>query len=380
MAEPLRVLQVIDDSTVGGGQNHLLLLAHGLKARGFHVSVACAGSGYLVTELQKYSIVIHPVNLSNIISPKQFFQLKELCKKGHYAVLHTHGGTAGLWGRLAGVWAGIPVRIHTHHGLHVLHWERSLKAAAARASERFLKHFTSAVICVSEGEAQLGIRHRVVDRRNCVVIRNGIRLQDYDSLTDPVSVRKEFGLLPTHIVIGMVGRFHLQKGHTYLLKAIPQIVRHYPEARFLLVGEGELLESVCSGAEELGVKDKVIFAGARYDIPAILGSIDIFVLPSLWEGLPLSLLEASAAGNAIVATNVEGTNEIIRHDVNGLLVPPRDSGALGAAISRLIADESLRRRLASSAHSIAHSSYSNETMVDSVADLYRKSYEAHKSA
>ena len=375
MASSLHVLQVIDDATVGGGQQHVLLLARGLKERGFAVTVACAGTGYLVDELQKSSIPVVSVALSNRVSVTQIFRLARICRERRIDVLHTHGGTAGLWGRLAGTWGRVPVRIHTHHGLHALHWNRSVKAMAAQGVEFLLKYMTSSVICVSEGEAHLGVRHKIVDRRNCVVIRNGIELKDFENLQDPQVVRKEFGFLSDHVVIGTVGRFHIQKGYEYLVGAMPAILRDHPQARFLLVGEGELLETVRAAIASQGLSDKVVLTGARYDIPKLLGSMDIFVLPSLWEGFPLSLLEASAAGKALVATDVEGNNEIVKAGINGLLVPPRDSGALARAVGELISNVSIRRSMGERAREIAGTSYSDEIMIDSIAALYRQCHE-----
>ncbi len=375
MANSLHVLQVIDDATVGGGQQHVLLLARGLRDRGFGVTVACAGSGYLVDELQKSSIQVVPVALKNKVSIGQIFRLAGICRERRIDVLHTHGGTAGLWGRLAGVWGGVPVRIHTHHGLHALHWNRSVKSMAAQGMEFLLKYMTSSVICVSEGEARLGVRHNIVDRRNCVVIRNGIALKDFESPADPQEVRKEFGFLPEHVVIGTVGRFHIQKGYEYLVGAMPAILKNHQLARFLLVGEGELLETVRAAIASQGLNDKVVLTGARYDIPRLLGSMDIFVLPSLWEGFPLSLLEASAAGKALVATDVEGNSEIVQVGVNGLLAPPRDSGALAHAIEELISNVAVRRHMGQRAREIARSSYSSETMIDSIAALYHQYHE-----
>lgn len=375
MASSLHVLQVIDDATVGGGQQHVLLLARGLKERGFAVTVACAGTGYLVDELQKSSIPVVPIALSNRVSVTQIFRLARICRERRIDVLHTHGGTAGLWGRLAGIWGRVPVRIHTHHGLHALHWNRSVKAMVAQGVEFLLKYMTSSVICVSEGEARLGVRHKVVDRRNCVVIRNGIELKNFENLQHSQDVRREFGFLSDHIVIGTVGRFHVQKGYEYLVGAMPAILKEHPQTRFLLVGEGELLETIRASIASQGLSDNVVLTGARYDIPKLLGSMDIFVLPSLWEGFPLSLLEASAAGKALVATDVEGNNEIVKAGVNGLLVPSRDSGALARAIGELISNVSIRRSMGERAREIAGTSYSGEIMIDSIAALYRQCHE-----
>ena len=176
-------------------------------------------------------------------------------------------------------------------------------------------------------------------------------------------------------MIGTVGRFHVQKGYEYLVGAMPAILKNHPQARFLLVGDGELLETVRAAIASQGLSDKVVLTGARYDIPKLLGSMDIFVLPSLWEGFPLSLLEASAAGKALVATDVEGNNEIVKAGINGLLVPPRDSGALARAVGELISNVSIRRSMGERAREIAGTSYSGEIMIDSIAALYRQCHE-----
>jgi glycosyltransferase involved in cell wall biosynthesis len=367
-----RVLQVIDDATVGGGQQHLLLLARGLAKRGFEISVACAPEGYLVEELRKERIPCFSIVLRNRVSLESFSKLKAIIKEFNPTILHTHGGTAGLWGRLAAVRGRIPIRLHTHHGLHSLHWRDGARRRAALLVERLLKHITTCSICVSQGEARLGFSHGVLDTERTVVIPNGIEIEKYSSNLDRRVVLEEFGFQEKEIVVGMVGRFHLQKGYEFALRAMPDILSSHSQVRFLLVGEGELLPEMRDLAARLGVGQFVRFAGTRYDVPRLLQAMDIFLLSSLWEGFPLTLLEASAAGKAIIATDVGGNNEIIEAECTGLLIPPRRSEAIAEAVRRLITDQSLRDRLGEAAREKARRQYSAEKMIDATTELYSK--------
>jgi glycosyltransferase involved in cell wall biosynthesis len=135
-------------------------------------------------------------------------------------------------------------------------------------------------------------------------------------------------------VVGSIGRLNEQKGHRYLLDAAPAVLRAHPDARFLIVGDGDLAEPLRRQAQALGLADRVVFAGHRGDVPEMLGAIDVLCLPSLYEGTPLALFEAMAAGKAIVASAVDGCAEVLADGTTGLLVPPRDPAALGAAVVR----------------------------------------------
>jgi len=367
-----KVLQVIDDASVGGGQQHLLLLARGLTNRGFDVSVACAPEGYLVEELRKERIPCFPMILRNRFDLDSLWKLTSMCRRLKPNIIHTHGGTAGLWGRLAGVWGGVPIRIHTHHGLHSLHWRAGVRRRTALLIEQLLKRTTTCSICVSQGEARRGVEYGVLDNERTVVIPNGIEIEKYASHLDRHLVREAFGFQENEIVVGMVGRFHLQKGYEYALRAMPDILSRHPHVRFLLVGDGELIPEMRTLAVQLKVDQFVRFTGTRYDVPRLLQAMDIFLLASLWEGLPLALLEASAAGKAIVATDVEGNNEIIEPERTGLLIPPRRSEAIAEAVGRLVTDPALRMCLGEATCEKARRQYSAEKMIDATAELYSK--------
>jgi len=372
----MRVLEIIDDASVGGGQQHVLLLAEGLKEKGVHVTVACEEKGFLVDALRERGIPMASVTLRNNLDVRSVLHLWNVCRREKFDVVHTHGGTAGFWGRLAGTLARVPVRIHTYHGLHTVYNTNAFVRYFYLVAERALLWITTKVITVSDADYQLGFRYGLVTERKATVIKNGIRTESFVTTTNREERRREFAFHPSHVVIGMVGRFHLQKGHEYLIEAMPKVFNGHPEARFLLVGEGELLERCRRKVSELALDGCVRFAGARYDVPELLAAMDIFVLPSLWEGLPLTLLEASSAGKAIVATDVEGNRELIQDGVNGFLVPPRDPESLATALARLLENEQLRTALGMRAKAIALEEYDAKRMVDTIADLYRQTRKA----
>jgi len=162
-------------------------------------------------------------------------------------------------------------------------------------------------------------------------------------------LRQELGLPAQALVVGTIGRLNEQKGHRYLVEAMARVLAGR-EARLLVAGDGDLMESLRRQAGELGIADRVVFAGHRNDVPDLLGAIDVFCISSVYEGTPLTLFEAMAAGKAVVSTAVDGCREVLEEGSTGLLVPPRDPDALAAALGRVLDDAPLRVSLAAAAH------------------------------
>jgi glycosyltransferase involved in cell wall biosynthesis len=163
-----------------------------------------------------------------------------------------------------------------------------------------------------------------------------------------------------------VARLHEQKGHAYLLAAAAQV----PDATFVLAGDGPLRAPLEAQARELGISGRCLFLGHRTDVQDLLAAADLLVLPSLWEGLPVSVLEGMAAGLPIVATAIGGTDEAVTHELNGLLVPPRDAGALASAICRVRGDAVLAERLARAGRERVEREFSSEVMAGNVMRIY----------
>ena len=171
-------------------------------------------------------------------------------------------------------------------------------------------------------------------------------------------------------LVGNVARLAEQKGQRYLLEAAARVVERRPDVRFVLVGEGELRPALESRARELGLGDRVLFTGAREDVPELLASLDVFAFPSLFEGLCVAVIEAQAAGVPVVATPVGGIRETVEDGKTGLLVPPRDAQALAGAILRLLEQPGEGKRLAAEAKRRVHARFSEQRMIDETLSLY----------
>ena len=354
---------MIDDASVGGGQKHVLCLASELRKAEFEVAVASEGEGYLVDELKRSGIRHFPLAMSNVPSAGAFRLCRKLMKEFRPQIVHTHGGTAGVTGRLAAATVrGVKI-VHTYHGLHYIHDSRRIRRGSFRVLESALLRVTDRIICVAEKDVETGAREGIIDRKKTVVIRNGIDPSPFEFARS----RK----LNRHPVIGTIGRLHPQKGHKVLLEAAKGIGKSHPRSRFLIVGEGEMGDQLKREAVMLSVADKVTFAGARTDIPLQLKQMDLFVFPSLWEGLPIVLLEAMAAGLPIVATDVDGVQEILQDGKNALLIRPGDARALQEGIERMLDDARLRARLGDAARRTVRQQFSVGRMMMETEKVYR---------
>lgn len=370
----LSVLEVIDEGSVGGGQQHVLLLAAGLRQRGVDVVVACPAEGYLADRLDAAGIARHPVRMHNRPDPAALAGMVRLCRQRRFDLVHTHGGTAGLWGRIGASLARVPARVHTFHGLHALHQQSGFHRRLLLAVERGLARLTSRVICVAGSDYALASSSALLPAGGGIVIRNGIDLSRFTHAVDPESrelLRTGLGCAAGDLVIGTIGRLHRQKGHEDLVRAMPEVLAACPSCRFVIVGDGELRGEIERLAGALAVSGRLHLAGERVDAPELLQAFDLFVLPSLWEGLPLVLIEAAAAGCAIVATGVDGNREILEGEASAIFVPPADPPALAAALIRAAGDRALRARLGAQARETVLPRFGVDAMVEATLALYR---------
>ncbi len=359
----IRILLMIDEASMGGGQQHLLWLARGLNRKLFDVAVACAPAGYLVDQLSRSEIPVFPMIMKNRLSLRSVLECRRILKSFRPDIVHTHGGTAGFTGRIASKLAGVQGTVHTYHGIHYLHYRDWVRRTAFRAADFLLKRWTSRLICVSKSDFDAGCKAGIVDPVKAVVIRNGIDVGEFS--------RRITGKRKRERVIGTIGRLHIQKGHRWLIEALPAVRRQIPGAVIEIVGDGELRAELEQQAGSLGAGAQVRFLGERTDIPALLAGMEIFVLPSLWEGLPLVLLEAMAASRPIVATGVDGVLEVVEDGKDALLVPPGDATALAEAIILVLKKPALARQLASRARKKVCREFDIQSMISEIAGVYR---------
>lgn len=377
-SSPTRLFQLVTRMDTGGVPEHVLALLSGLSRRNYALTVVCREvSERYRTQLEALGVRIILLDLKRLISPladlRAALHLYRLLREDRCDVLHMHMSKAALVGGFVGWAARVPVRINTAHNLGCIALPQRALRALFWAYDKFLFATTMhAVITVSERVRDAIVRLGVLPAKKAFAIPNGIDPTPFDIHADArAQTRAALGLHEDQVAIGCVARLVWFKGLDALVESIPKIVQQHPHARFFIVGEGPLKDTLLAQANQLGVADKLVFLGERNDIPALLAAFDVFVLPSVSEGMPITILEAMAASKPIVATDVGGVGEMIVDKVSGLLVPPRAPAVLAEALLSLVGDASLRARMgaAAKAHLLRH--FVQESMVAATDHLYQ---------
>jgi glycosyltransferase involved in cell wall biosynthesis len=264
-------------------------------------------------------------------------------------------------------WHGVKV-VETYHGREG--WRGSLLRGGF-LPDRMVAKLVDRTIAVSEAARAFLISGKGYAADKVVVVPNGRDLSTFRPGVGRDSLRKELGLDRAVPLVGVVGRLEAQKGHAYLFEAWPSIVAEFPDARLLVVGDGSLRQRLQARARELGVTESVIFVGFRADVPRVLDALDVLALPSLYEGMPLTAIEASAMGRPVVATAVDGTPEVIREARTGRLVPPADPVALSRAIRSVLRDPLGAQRMGRAGRDFVLDRFDLDRQVASTARVYR---------
>ena len=364
---PARILQVINSSVEGGGARHLQALVSRLVPAGFRPVVATTDHGPLVERLEAAEVRVVDVNMMRSrLDPRPVLRLRKLIAGQSFDLVHLHGTRAGFFGALAvTALRPRPRVIYTVHGLSC---SRRASAPVKRLFaevERFIAARAHRVISVSENDRSFGVEHGILPPERTSSIPNGIEL---NGASGPPELPFTRGGAPSILT---VARLVPQKGIPVLLEAARIVLDRRPDARFTLFGDGPDRGPLERRAEELGLGNSVWFAGAVRGVEDRLGEHDVFVLPSLWEGMPISLLEAMAAARPVVATAVSGSAELVIDGETGRLVPPGDPPALAAAILELLEDPLAAAAMASRARDRGRRNYSVDRMVESTVELYR---------
>jgi glycosyltransferase involved in cell wall biosynthesis len=238
-------------------------------------------------------------------------------------------------------------------------------------ADRLLRHRTDGAIAVSRSTREFLVHERFVPADRVRLIWNGAPLDEFAPAPRDraLRVRHDLGIPDDALVVGSIGRLSAQKGHRFLVEAAGRLLPGRPQARVLVAGDGDLMADLRQQAAALGIADRVVFAGHRTDVPDLLGALDVFCISSLYEGTPLALFEAMAAGKAIVSTSVDGCREVLEDGVTGVLVPPADATALASGLDGVLGDAALREGLGRRALA-ASRRYDVRACVDQMQDFY----------
>src|SRR5574342_342741 len=306
----IRVLFVLTSPVRGGLEEVVLALLSRLDRREFRLALACPGSllQAMAGELRSLEVETYPVSAGTWRKPGEVAALASCIRRFQPDLVNPHLFRSTLVAAPLAKWLGVPRVIETYHGREV--WRRGVLKGSFLVDQA-VSHWVDRVIAVSEAAKDFLVRTKRIPAQKIVMVPNGRDLSVFRPGQDREPVRNEFCLGSDAPVVGVVGRLEPQKGHTFLLDAFPMVLSEFPDARILLVGDGSLGGSLKDQAGRLGIASRVIFAGFRSDVPRLLDAMDLVVLPSLYEGMPLTAIEAAAMGKPIVATEVDGTPEVV---------------------------------------------------------------------
>jgi len=338
-------------------------LAASLEQLGLRAIVGLFGPGWLQEQCESRGVAVRVLPIEGILGWVWFRECLKLVRQEGVSLIHAHEFSAIVYGWIVARLAGVQF-VGTVHGKHYF-WEKLRRRLAYRIVSRSgklvavsedLKRFLISVVGLSEARIQ--------------VIYNGIENSFSMSDGDVNRCRTELDLKPGDPVIGTVGSLYPVKGHTYLLNAMPALIRQHPTVTLLLIGRGDLEVSLKEQARQLGIERQVRFLGLRNDIPRLLAIMDVFVLPSLSEGHSIALLEAMLAGRPVVASRVGGNAELVLEGETGILVPSKDPDALTEALHQLLDNRAMREAFGHRATRRVQQQFSARLMTDGYKRLY----------
>lgn len=389
--EPVRILHIITRMIVGGAQENTLLSVEGLdRIPGYEVTL-CSGvdngpEGELLTRARQTSRLVVIPELCRNVDPRgdvvALWKLYSLIRQGGYHIVHTHSSKAGVLGRIAARLAGVPIVVHTLHSLVFHDYQPWLINRLCWAIKKVCAPLTDHFISVSDIISQKAIAAGIDRPHRFTTIYSGMELDWFlRAELNGAAVRREFGIPEDALVVGKIARLFPLKGHDQLLDAAPAIVRRHPNVRFFLIGDGILQEHLRERARRDGILDNFVFAGliARERIPEMIAAMDIVVHTSLREGLARVLPQALAMGKPCVSFDIDGAPEVVIPDQTGYLVQPNDAEGLADALSRLLDDPALRRRMGEAGRRRVDPDFRAETMVQRISDIYEMLLDRHQA-
>lgn len=368
------ILYVIENASFGGGERAFSQIINGLDKEKYEIYVACLPGGIFEEKIRS-SAKILPFDLQNRFNLVKIYQLAKIIKEKNIEIVHSQGGRADFFARVAAGLARVPAVVSTVampvEGFNVGLLRKAIYVMLDRFSERFVDKF----IVVSEALRDRLIEKHRIPSRKIVKIYNGVEIEP-DARCQMSDVRKkimqEFMIPEDVMLVGTIGRLVWQKGLPYFIQAIKEINARckMQDVRYLIVGEGEERKNLELEIKNLGLSDRVIFAGFKKDVKEILEALGVFILPSIREGQPIILLEAMAIGKPIVATDIEGVNETVVNGVTGILVSPKDPSALAEAIVCLLRDKKKAQEMGQAGRRVVEEKFNLKDKIEQHKQLY----------
>lgn len=368
-SKKIKVLQAIRQGKVGGGESHILDLVKHLNKDLFQPVVLSFTDGEMIDKLNDMGVENEVIYSEKAFDFSKWKTVKRFMQEKQIDLVHIHGTRATSNIYWAAKQLGLPT-VYTIHGWS-FHDDQSMLVKQARIFfEKWITQKTNRNISVSVSNQQTGSRY--IPHFESVVVHNGIDLMKFNpDAEERKNLRIALNIADDAFVISFIGRITAQKDPLNLIKAFKEVTALHSNAVLLMVGDGELKEKAIALVKELDLEKSVVFQKSRADVADILFSSDIFCLPSLWEGFPIALLEAMAMRKVVIATDVDGSIEIIKDRKNGLLIKPQNTKMLTDAISELIKNHTLRKQLAEAARQTILNDFDVKKMTIKIEEVYK---------
>lgn len=382
MSEPIKILRLIARLNVGGPAIHVSLLTQKLSQPNYESTLVCGTIDPDEGDMQYYAEErgVHPIvipELGRSLHPVRdlvtIFRVYRLMRRLKPDIVHTHTAKAGFVGRIAAWLAGVPVIVHTFHG-HVFHGYFSpLLTRVFLLLERFTARISTAVITLSEDlRRDLAETYRITRKGKITVLPLGLDLDGFAAMPRRAgNFRQQIGVPESAPLIGIVGRLVPVKNHALFLEAAARLHVSRPDARFAIIGDGELRADLEAQVDALGLREVVTFTGWLRDLAPVYSDLDVLVISSVNEGTPVSVIEALSSGCPVVATAVGGLRDLLENGALGTLVADGDPAALSTAIDTVIADPAAHLAIADQARSRMLERYGIDRLVQDLDELYR---------
>lgn len=365
----IKILETIRQGKVGGGETHVLELTSNLDLSKFEPIVLSFTDGQMVDELKRRGIKTKVIYTEKGFDINVWKQVLQFVKDEKIDMIHAHGTRAYSNVFWAAKRLKLPM-VYTVHGWS-FHIDQKLHIRKFREmTERLLTHNADTTICVSKSNEQDGIKR--FNMKRSTVIYNAVDFTKFDRSNTFSDLRQQIGIDASKTVIGYIVRITKQKDPFTMLQAMKLVCEQSKDIILLMVGDGDLKDEAIQLAKDLKIDDQVIFLPFRTDIPNVLNAIDIYCLPSLWEGFPIGILEAMAMGKPVVASPVDGTFEMVRNGETGILVEQQKPKELAEALLHLHHHPELRKKIIEKAFVYVTSNFGIKKMVKEVEAVYEK--------
>jgi glycosyltransferase involved in cell wall biosynthesis len=366
MIKICRIVYLITELNVGGAENSLYQLVTHLNPKKFSPIVcSLSGEGKIGEKLKAKGIEVVCLGAKNKCDIAIFFKLIKFLRAQKPHILHTYLFHANFIGRIAGRVAGVPIVISSVRTMEKQKWHHVYL-------DMFTCWMVDKEICVSKDVEKFTGKYARVPAPKLITIYNGIDFSGLHPTKNAEDKKEELSIRRFSPIIGTVGHLTVAKGVDYLLKAFKLVLADFPNACLLIVGSGEQEKKLKILAEDLNILTSVKFLGFREDNIDIINTMDVFVLPSLWEGMPNVILEAYALGKPVVSTRVGGSAEIIKNGKTGFLVPTRDEKSLANSIRLLLKNTNMRQEFGNRGKEFISKNFSLDRMVKDTEKLYEE--------